>query len=526
MRTIANCLAEIGVSIEMLTACHDLHEEWAVLKKSYFKAALATHPDKGGDTAKFRKVQASFESLRALFDSGAVTSYATSASKSIDNAAPSHASVPSWDFYANAAEEPVPMYRVEPAKSGRSKCSAKGKAKTCGADELIPVGHLRVGSLDADTGSYGRWVRLECWRVPSKVWLGLADPDKCADATLFTAALLSMSSVLLSGVGELSEEHASAFTDHCMRKSAWAALVKRKGMPPPAQAAAASAAPAGAPTSSGAPASKALAEASASASSALVAGLPGEKQRFVIPLPGKDAPANTLAGKTVVITGIFPEVGGGAGLGASTHTHTHTHDAHAARQHPQMVTRAAPFALGTDLGKARVKAMVEAFGGKVTSSVSGPMLGWNPMRPNKPSMLFNAQLTKLECDPHASQAARMCSSSARSPAGPRSARHGQSAAPSCRSTTCAKGSWSATSPPSPTVKRRWPSRASRRGTAATASDTPSRRRRRRQRPQPHPPHASPSSRQPRWPQRPSWRTRPRRSRPPPARRRRPRRGQP
>ena len=329
MRTIANCLAEIGVSIEMLTACHDLHEEWAVLKKSYFKAALATHPDKGGDTAKFRKVQASFESLRALFDSGAVTSYATSASKSIDNAAPSHASVPSWDFYANAAEEPVPMYRVEPAKSGRSKCSAKGKAKTCGADELIPVGHLRVGSLDADTGSYGRWVRLECWRVPSKVWLGLADPDKCADATLFTAALLSMSSVLLSGVGELSEEHASAFTDHCMRKSAWAALVKRKGMPPPAQAAAASAAPAGAPTSSGASASNALAEASASASasasSALVAGLPGEKQRFVIPLPGKDAPANTLAGKTVVITGIFPEVGGGAGLGASTHTHTHTH---------------------------------------------------------------------------------------------------------------------------------------------------------------------------------------------------------
>ena len=221
----------------------------------------------------------------------------------------------------------MPIYRVEPAKSGRSKCSAKGKAKTC-SDEFIPVGHLRVGWLNAETGSYGRWVRLECWRVPSKVWLGLPDPDKCADAALFTAALLSMSSVLLSGVGELSKEQASTFTDHCMRKSAWAALVKRRGMPPPEEAAAASVAPAdpaGAPTSSGAPTSHAIAMASVSASSAIVAGQQDAKQSFVIPIPGKDAPANTLAGKTIVLTGIFPEVGGGAGLGASTHRHRRTH---------------------------------------------------------------------------------------------------------------------------------------------------------------------------------------------------------
>ena len=45
-----------------------------------------------------------------------------------------------------------------------------------------------------------------------------------------------------------------------------------------------------------------------------------------------------MAGLTVVLTGLFPEVGGGSGL---------------------------------NLGKDRVKKMVEAFGGKVTGAVSG-----------------------------------------------------------------------------------------------------------------------------------------------------------
>ena len=57
------------------------------------------------------------------------------------------------------------------------------------------------------------------------------------------------------------------------------------------------------------------------------------------PRPGKDGAApDALAGKRVVLTGIFPEVGGGAGL---------------------------------NLGKGKVKAIVESFGGRVTSSISG-----------------------------------------------------------------------------------------------------------------------------------------------------------
>ena len=61
--------------------------------------------------------------------------------------------------------------------------------------------------------------------------------------------------------------------------------------------------------------------------------------RFVIPKPGVDgAVVNKLEGKTFVISGIFPEIGGGRGL---------------------------------SLGKENVKKMVAAFGGRVTSAISG-----------------------------------------------------------------------------------------------------------------------------------------------------------
>ena len=50
------------------------------------------------------------------------------------------------------------------------------------------------------------------------------------------------------------------------------------------------------------------------------------------------ASSNALAGKTFVLTGVFPEIGGGAGL---------------------------------NLGKDRLKSIIEKFGGRVTGSVSG-----------------------------------------------------------------------------------------------------------------------------------------------------------
>lgn len=63
-------------------------------------------------------------------------------------------------------------------------------------------------------------------------------------------------------------------------------------------------------------------------------------QRFIVPVPGKDgaSPADVFRDKTFVLTGIFPEIGGGKGL---------------------------------SLGKAKTKAMIVSFGGRVTSAVSG-----------------------------------------------------------------------------------------------------------------------------------------------------------
>ena len=61
--------------------------------------------------------------------------------------------------------------------------------------------------------------------------------------------------------------------------------------------------------------------------------------RYILPKPGVNgAIHNVLQGKTIVLTGIFPQVGGGKGL---------------------------------YVGKHRVKVMCENFGGRVTSEISG-----------------------------------------------------------------------------------------------------------------------------------------------------------
>ena len=36
-----------------------------------------------------------------------------------------------------------------------------------------PEGALRVGQINLEAGSYTRWVRLSCWRIPAKIWEGL-----------------------------------------------------------------------------------------------------------------------------------------------------------------------------------------------------------------------------------------------------------------------------------------------------------------------------------------------------------------
>lgn len=104
--------------------------------------------------------------------------------------------MPSWDFFAEAAEEEIPTYKVEKARSGRSRCTVckKNSAKAAIADSaaaesstaivastarssnrakkssssamvkqtgdttVIEKDEIRVGSIDQIAGSYGRYV--------------------------------------------------------------------------------------------------------------------------------------------------------------------------------------------------------------------------------------------------------------------------------------------------------------------------------------------------------------------------------
>lgn len=350
--TVGACLESIEVDTAVLSACSNVQEEFSCIKKAYFKKILACHPDKGGDPVVFRNVQGAFEVLRELMDTAAVRSFAGGSDQSMRTAGVYKGKMagmagvptPSWEYYKAAAEEPVPAYRVELAKSGRSACVARGAAKKCGTGggkkrkardagpegeiweprnekDLIGQGEVRVGSIDGETGAYGRWVHLRCWRVPGKVWLGL--PAGLVAGEVETA-LLGMENVLLSGVHELSGAGRESFVRHAMDKSNWARLTARTK---PAREGAAVSRQGGAPGSV------------AEVKDRILSRHGDDHVAFVAPVPGRGrAKPDTLAGETVVLTGVFPELGGGTGL---------------------------------NLGKARAKSMVQAFGGRVTGSVSG-----------------------------------------------------------------------------------------------------------------------------------------------------------
>ena len=337
-------------------------------------AILKAHPDKGGDAATFRKIRTAFEVLRDLKTHGSLGSFTTHLSQGTDDYYNSvfddfnNTATPSYEHYYHAAQEQVPGYKVELAKSGRSQCVAcqakqkrrskpppKKKSKTndeattttmivapiAVAPPIITSAYIdkdviRVGSLDDTSGSYGRWHHLDCWRVPYRIWAGLTNP---ADADQVLQDLLYMEEVLLTNLSCLTTEQQQQVVAHVMDKSHWARKTAAS-KPPPKLRAAAGMVPSDAITmSSSTIVEQSLVVAPDAAQSTTIVKKTTVKEHFIIPRPGiNGAIANVLDQKRFVLTGIFPEVGGGTGL---------------------------------NLGKDRVKAMMESFGGVVTSSVSG-----------------------------------------------------------------------------------------------------------------------------------------------------------
>lgn len=139
-----------------------------------------------------------------------------------------------------------------------------------------------------------------------------------------------MSEVLLSGFSQLDGQDRAAVVQHAMDKSNWARATKQFSPDPPSGAK-----PATSPfkaTAYSEPGSSVHAASRTNCQGAL------EKQGFLVPTPGMDICAvGTLAGKRFCLTGLFPELGGGVGL---------------------------------SLGKGRARALIESFGGRVTTCVS------------------------------------------------------------------------------------------------------------------------------------------------------------
>ena len=122
MISVKDCLKEINITPESLQNCASLSQEFNLIKKSYFQRCLQTHPDKGGNEQDFRLLNSCFEIIRDLFDKGEISTFVGLGSKSFGFA---NIKTQGFDYYAFGAQEVVPVYMVELARSKRSKCIMK-----------------------------------------------------------------------------------------------------------------------------------------------------------------------------------------------------------------------------------------------------------------------------------------------------------------------------------------------------------------------------------------------------------------
>ena len=195
---VSESLAAIGIRKDedyaALKECATFQDEFKLVRKAYLKRCLATHPDKGGDEQDFRRVNESFEFLKRIYETGKAKSFTTATSRSVghrhdadddddddddadadyeeeeeefdfDFDANFNFHPSSYEYYEQAAQQDLPSYRMEYAKSGRGKCFATRTSKTCGpvdAKCCIAKGSVRIGSLDAVAGTYTRWSHLDC----------------------------------------------------------------------------------------------------------------------------------------------------------------------------------------------------------------------------------------------------------------------------------------------------------------------------------------------------------------------------
>ena len=147
------------VGVPPFDSSTSLEDHFRLVKKSYRAKALKHHPDKGGDPEDFRILQTAFEYLRdhVYVENAAPLENITKKRDDFESTYKevSKRDVPSWEFYRDAPEEIVPLYNFQYAASKRSTC------KVCGTK--IDKGELRIGKLNDEYGTYGKFSKVDCF---------------------------------------------------------------------------------------------------------------------------------------------------------------------------------------------------------------------------------------------------------------------------------------------------------------------------------------------------------------------------
>ena len=313
----------LGITIEQLNECDGKQQEFALVRKVWLARALETHPDRGGDPIEFRRTRDAFNALKQAFERAGVTTLAgvttTSAPTSSRVATAQEAAstadrpFPSHMYYAAAAEDSVPGYKVERAPSNRSSCNNP----KCPSKQILK-GDVRVSSLEKDSGKYTRSRHLGCWRVPVGIWAGLPK-ETCVDVASVIAALEDMDNISMTGFSVLDDVAKNDVASHCLDEQNHAKVTKTTEAVKDAGGKAAMVKAEQAQKKKQVQKKKVAADATAvakSTSTTAVAVVDSkEKNMLILPKPGEGGiVAAQLASKTFVLTGVFPYLPGGAGL--------------------------------------------------------------------------------------------------------------------------------------------------------------------------------------------------------------------
>jgi hypothetical protein len=179
---------------------------------------------------------------------------------------------------------------------------------------------------------------LNCWRVPSAVWQGLPDSTYTNDPNEFKIALYNMNEVIICGLNELSENEQDILIGYIMIKSNYAKLTRKSNRSNNEQFNVSDQKLLYSSTALSPSNTDIVFEPKVDKSVKRKKGIGKDQNqihksevksekiireecstlvasKFEMPVKGKNgAVTNSLDGKTIVLTGVFPEIGGGAGL--------------------------------------------------------------------------------------------------------------------------------------------------------------------------------------------------------------------